>query len=392
MDYFGRERLRELLDPPEGPAVSIYLPTHRSSSEAETDRLRFRAALDEARELLAGEDGAGPTELLEDLEPMARRPEFWRYQADGLALFVAPGFQRMYRVPSELPELVVVGPSFHTRPLIEHLQAPDRYWVLGLSQKEVRIWEGTARGLTPMDLRGVPADFREALDYEFERDYKIVQRHKKAARSHGGRGTGGGWSPIFHGHGTGSDDSEPELRRFYRKVDRGMADLLEDEIGPLVLATTTEQQSIYRSVSRAPNLVEEGIHASVMDWSEERLHEEAWPVARREALKQVDRALELWEGGFGQGKSEADLANLGRLAVAGRLRLLLTERDRRVWGTLDRETGRLELLREGGDDPGEHAVDLLDELAEITLLRGGRALVLSEERMPTGTGAAGVLR
>lgn len=392
MDYFGRERLKELLEEPEGPAVSLYLPTGRSSSEADADRLRFRAALDRARELLTAEQGEGGDEaaLLEDLEPLTRDTGFWRYQADGLAIFVAAGFQRMYRVPTQLPELVVVAPTFHTRPLLEYLQAPDRYWVLGLSRKQVRLWEGSAAGVTPMDLRALPDSLTDALGFEFERDYEFVHK-KKTGGSRGERGRGG-HTPVFHGHGAEHEETEAELKKFFRAVDEGLQELLKDEIGPVILAAVNEYHPIYHSVSGLDNLTEEGIQGSVTEWDEKRVHEEAWPIARETALEKVDEALELWETSYGRGKGEADIANLGRLAVAGRLRLLLTERERRVWGTIDRNTGKLEILQDGGDDPGDQAVDLLDELAEMTILRGGRSLVLSAERMPTETGAAGVLR
>lgn len=391
MDYFGRDKLKELLRRPDGTAVSIYLPTSRSSSEAEGDRLRFRAALDQARGML-GEDGSddGTLARLEDLDPLAREQEFWRYQADGLAVFLAPGLQRLYRVPTRLPELVVVGPTFHTRPLLDHLQAPDRYWVLGVSQKKIRLWEGTASGASPVDLAGLPRDMLDALGFEFERDAEIVHR-RKAGPSRGERGRGG-HTPVFHGHGAEKEQAEDALRLFFRKVDRGLRELLADESGPVVLAAVGEYHPLYRSTSRLENLAEEGIRANVTEWTPERIHEHAWPIARKEALRHLDDALELWETSFGRGKGEQDVANLCHLAVAGRIRLLLTERDHRVWGTLDRDTGDVEILREGGDDPGGHAVDLLNELAEVVILRGGDALAMSAERMPTDTGAAGVLR
>lgn len=395
MDYFGRERLRELLEKPEGPAVSIYLPTSRSSSRAEEDRLRFRAALERAREMLA-EEGAGGDEKaaleeeLSELDPLARDPEFWRYQAHGLALFVAKGFRRMYRVPTELPELAVVAPTFHTRPLMEHLQAPDRYWVLGLSQKKVRLWEGTAGGASPMDLAGLPRDLMDALGYEFERDPEIVHRRRRDGLSRHMAGRGGR-SPVFHGHGTEKEETDADLRRFFKKVDEGLQQLLKDEIGPVVLAAVEEYHPLYRAVSGLDNLAGEEISANVSEWSADRIHDEAWPIAKEEALEKVDRALELWENSYGRGKGEMDLANLARLAVAGRIRLLLTERDRRIWGTLDRNTGRIEVLEEGSDDPGRQAADLLDELAEVVILHGGRPLILPSDRMPTETGAAGVL-
>ena len=393
MDYFGREDLRALLQEREGPAISIYVPTERSSSEAETNRLRYRAALDRARQLLPsanGVDGAGDS-LAEALEPLTHEEEFWRYQSDGLAVFASPGIQRLYRLPGSVPDLVVVASSFHTRPMLEYLQAPDRYWVLGLSQKNVRLWSGTAAGVSPIDLQGVPRNLMEALGYDFERDQKLVLRRKTRNASHGGHGRGG-TMPVFHGHGVGSDDSEPELRRFFKKVDEGLQEMLEGEIGPLVLAAVNEYHPLYRSVSGLDNLAEEGIEASVVDWSPDRVHEAAWPIAKAQVLKKIDRALELWETSYGRGKGELDLANLARLAVAGRIRVLLTERDRRLWGTMDRSTGTIEIVQEGGEDPSGEAAELLDELAEVVILHGGNALVLSPERMPTATGVAGILR
>lgn len=398
MDYFGREKLKELLRQPAGTAVSIYLPTSRFSSEAEGDRLRFRAALEEAREKLSeersdGSGASGTSDLLEELAPLAKEQEFWRYQAGGLAVFLAPGLQRIYRVPTSLPELVVVGPTFHTRPLVEHLQSPDRYWVLGIGRNEVRLWEGTAGGLTPMELSGLPRSLLDALGFEYEKDLEIVHR-RKAGPSRGQRGRGG-HQPTFAGHGVGPDDTEPELKKFFRRVDRGVRELLADEIGPVVLAAVQEYHPLYRGISSLENLAPDGIRASVASvsrWTLERLHEAAWPIAKEAVLGKVDEALELWERSYGAGKGEMDLANLGRLAVAGRLRLLLTDRERRIWGTFDRETGALEILREGGDDPGQQAVDLLDEVAEMVLLRGGRALVLPSDRIPTETGIAGILR
>lgn len=391
MEYFGREKLKELLEEPDGTAVSIYLPTARAGSEAEGDRLRFRAALERAVELAAAEeDGSGPSAELDELAELIDDREFWRYQSDGLAVFAARGFIRIYRMPTSLPELVVAAPTFHTRPLIDLLQAPDRYWVLGLSREKVRLWEGTAGGASPLDLRTLPEDMIDALGFEFERDPEFVHR-RKAGPSRGERGRGG-HQPTFHGHGAEHEETEAELRRFFRKVDDGLRAFLADEIGPVVLAAVQEYHPVYRSLSRLDNLAEEGIQASVTEWSANRIHEAAWPIAKEAALDKVDEALELWERAYGQGKGEMDVANVARLAIAGRIRLLLTERDRRIWGTLDRGTGAVEVLREGGDDPGNHAVELLDELAELVLRRGGRALVLSPERMPTDTGVAAVLR
>lgn len=384
MDSFTRRDLEDLLAVRGGPCVSIYLPPGRGAPDPDADRLRFRAALERAR----GELGNGGR--LEALEPLAHDAEAWR-GGGGTALFHTEGFSRRYRLPVAFPELVVVAPTFHTHPLLEVLQAPDRFWLLELGQGQVRLWRGDARGVEPVEAPDLPEDIQSALGYEYLRGEEIVHRGVRRGDS-GARAQAGGAMGAFSGHGVGDYDREPALKRFFRAVDEALLAEVGSGRDPVILAAVAEHHPLYRSVTRAENLTERGIEGSIRDWSPDRIHAAAWPIALEAVEARIARALELWERSFGLGKAEADVATLGPLAVAGRIRALLTERGRRLWGTLDRETGRVEILREGGEDPGPEAVELLDELSELVLLKGGSTLVLPADRMPTDTGAAGVLR
>lgn len=381
MDHFGRDQLKELFQVTAGPAVSIYMPTHRKGPDVAAQPLRLRAALQQAKGLLSDSGVAKPESLLTSFEDLVGDEEFWRHQADGLALFASDGLTRLYRLPAAVPDLVVVAPTFHTRPLVEFLQAPERYWVLALSQNEVRLWEGTVSGLTPVNLETVPTNLRSALGFQIEKD-------RLSMHSSGGHGN----KPMFHGHGAGKDDTKSELEQFFRKVDSGVQSLLADEIGPIILAAVDYYHPIYRNISKLENLAPDGIDGNVNDWDPARLHAAAWPIARAGVDRKIDKALELWENSYGRGKVESDLAAAARLAVAGRIRLLLSEKCRNIWGRLDPATGTIKVMQEGGADPGGDAVDLVDEIAEIALQHGGRALALAPERMPTKTGLAVVLR
>ena len=381
MDHFGRDQLKELFQVTVGPAVSIYMPTHRKGPDVAAQPLRLRAAVQQARKLLENSGVPKPDSLLTSIEGLVGDEEFWRYQADGLAMFASADLTRLYRLPATVPDLVVVAPTFHTRPLVEFLQAPERYWVLALSQKEVRLWEGTVSGLTPVNLETVPTNLRSALGFQIEKD-------RLSMHSSGGHGN----KPMFHGHGAGKDDTKSELEQFFRKVDAGVQTLLADEIGPIILAAVDYYHPIYRNISKLENLAPDGIVGNVNDWDPARLHDTAWPIAQAGVDRKIDRALDLWEGSYGRGKVESDLGASARLAVAGRVRLLLSEKGRNIWGRLDPATGTVEVIQEGGTDPGGDVVDLVDEIAEIALQHGGRALALSKDRMPTETGIAVVLR
>ncbi|MGH7540607.1 MAG: hypothetical protein ACRELC_06390 [Gemmatimonadota bacterium] len=393
MDFFERDDLETLLRHSAQPAVSIYLPNDGAAPDPDRARLRFRAALERARALIDADPRYDDEDILTPLLPLAKEREHWNSQGGAFALFHSAEISRRYRLPAAFPELVVVGPTFHTRPLLDYLQNPNRFWVLELGQGQVRLWRGDAERMRPLEGTSLPRDLQEALGYEFTRDPEIVHRAgAKSGRGGNIRAQRGGSVGAFHGHGVGVDDRQPELRRFFKIVDDAVREYLGRAGGPVILAAVAEHHPLYREVSRLDRLAPEGIEASVRDWSPDRLHGAAWPIAVKAAEKRIDEALALWETSYGRGKGEADPANLGAFAVAGRIRLLMTERDRRLWGTIDPQTGKLEVRQVGGEDPGAETVDLLDELSEIVLLYRGETLVLPSGRMPTDTGLAGVLR
>jgi hypothetical protein len=190
----------------------------------------------------------------------------------------------------------------------------------------------------------------------------------------------------------GEDDRDPALGKFFGAVDAALSAYLGSEHDPVILAAVGEHHPRYQAVTTLDGLTEDGIEASIHSWSAERIHEVSWPIALQAAKRQLAANLTLWERACSRGKGESDLASLASLAVAGRIRVLLIERGRRLWGTIRRDTGEIDVSQIGGDDPASDTVELLDELSEIVVLHGGATFVLDGEEMPTQTGVAGILR
>ena len=95
---------------------------------------------------------------------------------------------------------------------------------------------------------------------------------------------------------------------------------------------------------------------------------------------------------FGEAKSRwlgtEDLASIGDAAASGRVGTLLVDADRQVPGRLDRVAGRVSF-----DDLAHPNVDdLLDDLAELVLRKGGQVVVVPADRMPAKSGAAAIFR
>ena len=168
MKIFTRDELRTLTAVTQAPCVSIYLPTHRVPTENQQDRTRLKNLIRQAQESLQAY-GLRPAEAESLLEPVTRllgAISFWKDKRDGLALFISPGVFRQYQLPTTFEPLVVVAHRFHLKPLLAFLGG-NKFFVLALSQNEVRLFEGSRFGLSVIDdLEGVPKSLADALKYD----------------------------------------------------------------------------------------------------------------------------------------------------------------------------------------------------------------------------------
>ena len=136
----SRSDLDELVAMDARPAVSIHLPTHVAGREIRQDPIRLKNLLSSAAERLAArwrrpeiEDFLGPAESLVGDE------EFWRHQQQGLAVFLAPGFNHIHKLPIPVPEETLLGDHFHITPLLPLFEDAGSFWLLTISAKHTRL-------------------------------------------------------------------------------------------------------------------------------------------------------------------------------------------------------------------------------------------------------------
>ena len=117
MDPFTADDLRVLCDNRHRPSVSFLMHTSPGGSHA--DCLRWKGLLQQADGLLrqSGESGAMVKGLLGPARDLLDESQFWIEVSEGLAVFVAPGVFRTFRVALILEDRVVVGEGFHAEPL-----------------------------------------------------------------------------------------------------------------------------------------------------------------------------------------------------------------------------------------------------------------------------------
>ena len=106
--------------------------------------LTFKNLIREAEERLAemGLDHQQTMEWFQQVHDLDTG-DFWENEDHRLAIFVSPDVFRYYYLPEEFQDLVVVSDRFHLKPLLHIINNDGKFYILALSQKQVKLLEAT---------------------------------------------------------------------------------------------------------------------------------------------------------------------------------------------------------------------------------------------------------
>lgn len=388
MDGLSKGELRALVEPRTGPCVTLYMPTHEAGADIQQDPIRFKNLLREAEERLRQKGMKQPeidTLLAEGRRMLDLDRIFWRSPKAGFAMFAAPGFFKSFHLPLKLQELVHVEGRFHTKPLLRMLSSNGRFYILALSQDEVRLLEATKYSVRQMEVRGMPKGITDALQYQ------ELEQAPQLRVANSAPGDAQGRPGAFFGHSAGIDPSDvkkDDLREYFRQIDRLLHDILAEDNAPMVLAGVNYLLPLYREVNTYQHVLTEGITGSPELLSNDELHAQAWPIAREYLLVGEREAVAKFQNLTGGTKNSIDLKEILSAAHQGRIETVFVADGRQTWGTYDPDADAVTI------DAAETVenTDLLDLAATQTFLTGGRVYVLDPDAVPGGESAAAVFR
>jgi len=382
MEIFSREDLKRIAGYEDGPCVSIFMPTLRAGKEIRQNPIRLKNLLAAAEKRLSarGLDRKGTSDLLEPAHRLVDDSRFWRYQSDGLAVFLSPKIFSYYRVPLDLEELAVVAGGFHLKPLLALLVGDGRFYILALSQEMVTFYQATRFRFDEMSVEGLPASMDEALGYDSLE--KQSQFHTGTPPRRGKR------EAMFHGHGVGSDDKKDFLRLYFRKVDKALQSVLHDEKAPLVLAAVEYLFPIYREANSYLHLLDEPVPGNPEQLKPEELHTRGWEIVEPVFIQGRNDAFRNYRALESNEKASPLLGKVVPAAYRGRVDVLFVAVGIRRWGTFDPGANRLSIHHR--KEPED--VDLLDYAAVHTLLNGGTVYAVKPEEVPAESPIAAIFR
>lgn len=386
MDVISRDQLQALSEQHRRFCVSIFLPTHPYGPEIRQDPVRLKNLLRQAEaEMLAVKMRPSRIrQMLNGARQLAERQPFWRKQDSGLALYIAPGFFRYFRLPLVFPERVSVLERFEIKPLVPLFTASEKFYVLAISRHSARLFAGTQAGLGEIPLINSPQGIEDSLKYD------VHERQQQAHSGTGMPGARGRKGAVFHGQNVGADDAKERILVYFRQIDRALRGLMRSNTWapPLLLAGVEELFPLFREASTYPRLLEQRILGNPDLTTSAELHKSAVEVLRPFFEESREKALAEYNSLAGSARSTGNAAEALAAAHEGKIEFALIRPDAELWGRFHPATAAVEIHETA--QPGDE--DLVNATAIQTVLHRGAIYAVDQIPGRDGSPVAAVYR
>lgn len=384
MDLITPDDLKELAEPIEhGPAVSLFMPTQRIVVDVDADPLRWKNLLTGVAAALH-EEGVAKTEvdaLLEAAWDLHTDYWAWQHMSDGLAVFLRPGWHRIFRVPVDVPQVAAVGDRFLVSPLLGAISSEDHFLLLAVSQRKVRLLEGTRDRIEEVELREVPTSLSEVIEGP-------EPRSDTMARTVFGGGKAG--PAVFYGHGAADDDfKKDDVMRFLRRVADGLQTYLADQNRPMVLVGLDQLVGAYREVNHYQFVLDQTIDRNPDQLSADELHEASWPIVAGRFTQAKLSAVERFGQLRGTGQASVDETEIEVASSQGRVESLFLADEPSCW---DQAVGHGRGAVTLGADESFATCERVDRAVVATMTNGGSVFSIVEPPMFDGGSMAATFR
>ena len=360
-----------------GPCLSIYLPRQSPSFNPSQRKFRFIKLVKQVEQLVARDHGIHYARDL--VRKLWLTDPLGLIESSGLSLawFHDQEFTGAMHLPLDVPERAIAASSFHVKPVLSWLQSSPHFYLISLTSRRVRLFEGNSWELKL--IRSVRSDDdRETEDNsisesEWGFDTKAIRSESKSGPT---KDTGR------------NQRSKEKVRQLFLKAEKEFYPIVSKNRSPVVMAGVSWLHPIYRRVNRDPDLIHHAVQGNVEKWSEDQLRQAVFGVLEK-VLQQARREIsrEFRELAHAGGASD-DLTEIARAAVKGKVRKILLASDQTLFGKIDRRTGGVTLHSEQLDSADD---DVLDDLAEAVLSSGGKVLCVPSRDLPTSSPVAAVL-
>ena len=348
-----KSSLKPIFESSQGVHLTIYLV---NEGGLENIKKQLRTSLEEAYEFLQPVMEIKERQaLLAPLDHLLLDGAIFQSMQGNIGLFRTKDSFRILSIPVDLQRSSHVATTFHVKPLLQWIQVDQEYFLLGLDGTEAHLYIGNYHSIqliesVPCRLQKTPQE-TDTSDSSLEATDIVGGEIAVWVRSWIWQ-RAGKTNPLFFVAGP-----EPYCRQVFKaiKYHRTVREPLASRFSKVTLEEcTTEIQHFLE----------------------------------RSAQKELSAALIEFDAANEENRARKNIFQIAKATALGRVRKLIIAGDTTIHGKLDLRSGGVSLHPFDLDHEDD---DILDDLAQAVLLRGGEVLVIDKAQLPKGRAALAIL-
>ena len=339
MLFAKTESIRPLLESENGIHLSAYI-----SNPGNMMGLRnlLRERIDVADEYLSPiMKGSEIKRFLYPITTLIEDEKRLKHFTGNLAIFRTPTSFRVLNLPVEVENSCIVADTFHVKPLLKWMQIDCDFLLLGIESETATLYQGNLFNFRPID----SVIFPRAL----------------------GEHPAGNLSQYFSQTGLW-------LRTWIMSLTTAVKPRLY----------VAGNQGVTRALLQVLPYEDK---APIQVWptfsakKAQSICEEVRKHLRVETRKAYESSLVEFHYASDLNLAKGNIFSIARAAVEGKIRKLLISDGIKIFGKIDRKSGEIAIHRRDLDHVDD---DILDDLAQLVLARGGEVIVASKHEIPKG--------
>lgn len=319
-----------------GPMISLYVSVETSIHDNKTIAQRFQELIHNAEFFLLKDYPRSvvdeylsvlkdPTPFLNLLSPLDQ----------GIVIFYSKesfkGQIGYMKVQSQIKDLVVVADSFHIKPLIRIKNNVRGFFIVTMSSRAINVLIENQGQLVRID--------------SYRNEPGILSRSKKKVED------------FFL-------DSAQELNKLFSAYQL-----------PIVLAGVKNHITHMKKHLKQSMLIDESVIANVEKMKTDELTQRVYAILAPYYAQIEYSAVSDIEAAMKEGSVLTYLEDITVNALNGNIKTLFVLENKHVWGAINKRTGEISIKPK---QVNSHDDDLLDDLCQIVLTKGGKVVVVRE--------------
>lgn len=271
--------------------------------------------------------------------------EISKYNLKSMAIFATENFYGFLPIHDQIQEGIYISKSLHLKPIIKWVYNWNNYYIITTSQKSIKVLK--------------------ADDFELSEIFKEDNTHQEMKNE------------LIR-------PKDQFFKLAFEKINKIIA---KDNL-PIILAGVKENTEKAKIFCKDPDISIYSMDGNFDYSSFDEIH-----IHSLKILNQINFDRDIFiksELRSSKSKIETNLDKIIKMATLGKIQKLLIARDKTLWGEINKNDGTYELFMHQNLAIPED--DILDDLAEIVLSKGGKISVMEQREIPYGVEAIAMLR